>query len=166
MMHQPFGLGFVLSSAVLLGTAGIAALPVRAAPSPFIELAGTWSGNGQIRLQSGQKEQLSCRAFYTPKSGGADMGMALRCASASYKIELRSDLRYQGGAVTGSWEERTFNAAGNVSGRATGGQIHLTFSGNVTGSMSVTYSGATQTVTIVTSGSELSGVSLNLARGG
>ena len=139
--------------------------PLGAAPSPFIELAGTWSGAGQIRLQGGQSEQLSCRAYYTPKSGGVELGMAIRCASTSYKIELRSALHYDGGAVTGSWEERTFNANGDVTGRATGGQIHLTFKGNVTGSMSVTYSGANQNVTITTSGTELSGVTLRLARG-
>lgn len=154
----------VASTIVTLAVSG-ATQPLGAAPSPFIELAGTWSGSGQIRLQGGQSEQLSCRAYYTPKSGGAELGMAIRCASTSYKIELRSALQYDAGAVTGSWEERTFNVTGDVSGRATGGQIHLTFKGNVTGSMSVTYSGANQNVTIATSGSELSGVTLRLARG-
>lgn len=154
-----------VTSTIVALAAGCAAWPLGAAPSPFIELAGTWSGSGQIRLQGGQSEQLSCRAYYTPKSGGAELGMAIRCASTSYKIELRSALRYDGGSVSGSWEERTFNATGDVTGRATGGQIHLAFKGNVTGSMSVTYSGANQNVTISTTGSELSGVTLKLARG-
>lgn len=164
-MRNASFLSRTLSPLAVVMAASLATQALQAAPSPFIELAGTWSGTGQIKLQGGQNEQLTCRAYYTPKAAGAELGMAIRCASTSYKIELRSSLHYDAGAVSGSWEERTFNANGEVTGRATGGQIHLTFKGNVTGSMSVTYSGANQNVTISTTGSDLSGVTLRLARG-
>ncbi len=65
----------------------------------------------------------------------------------------------------GSWEERTFNAGGSVNGRAGNGSIELSFSGNVSGHMSMTYGGSHQRVTINTQGSTLSSVVLSLTRG-
>ena len=136
-----------------------------AAESPFAGLAGSWAGSGQIRLQDGHSERLTCRALYNPKDGGSSMGLSLRCASPSYKIELRSSLRYEGGRVSGSWEERTFNAGGSVSGKASAGAMQLSFSGNVSGTMSVTFGGSSQRVALTTSGGGLSGLSLSLSKG-
>ena len=150
--------------ASLLVLAVAATLPVQSATTPFNDLAGIWSGGGQLRLTGGTSEQLTCRAYYTPKAGGADLGMAIRCASSSYKIELRSSLHYEGGSVSGSWEERTFNAGGVLSGKAAGGNINLSFSGPISGSLHVTYGGSSQKVAISTTGSELAGISLNLSR--
>ena len=154
----------VSCAAVAVALGLTAALPARA-DTPFSALAGSWSGGGQIRLEDGKSERLSCRAIYNPKESGVTLGMSLRCASTSYKIELRSSLRYDGGQVSGSWEERTFNAGGAVSGKATNGTIQLSFSGNISGSMSVSYGGASQRVSLTTSGSGLSGLSLNLSKG-
>ena len=67
----------------------------------------------------GNAEALKCRAYYTPKDAGASVGLAIRCASPSNKIELRATLTSAGGRVSGNWEERTFNAMGDVSGQAT-----------------------------------------------
>ena len=93
------------------------------------------------------------------------MSAAIRCASPDYKIELRSQLSHDGRQVTGQWEERTFNATGEVTGRASSTQIQLQISGGVvTGSMQVNTSGSTQTVSISTTGSTLQGVSIKLQR--
>jgi hypothetical protein len=152
--------------ATLLVSVMVTGIPAIAAPdSPFGPLAGAWSGSGQVQLESGGKERLTCRAYYTPKDDGVSLGMAIRCASASYKIELRSSLRYERGQVTGTWEERNFNAAGNVSGRATGGNISLSISGGISGTMSLAYSAARQTVSISTETAGLRGVSMQLTRG-
>lgn len=134
--------------------------------NPLSKLAGSWSGSGTIRFEGGQSERLTCRGYYTIKDGGAGIGLALRCASSSAKIDLRSLLNYQGGRVSGSWEERTFNATGGVSGRASSGNMNLAISGGgLSGSMSVSFSGSSQAVSINTSGTSLNGVSINLHRG-
>src|SRR5262249_6871728 len=108
---------------------------------------------------------LSCRAYYTTKSDGTGLGMAIRCASQSYTIEVRSNLRYEQGKITGTWEERTFNATGTLSGRASGGNLTLTITGGVSGTMAVALSEGRQTVSITTDTPGLRGVSVQLTRG-
>ena len=135
------------------------------AEGPFPRLAGSWTGNGRVVLEQGKTEQISCRASYTAKSAGADLALSIRCASNSYKIEMRATLNQQDGHVTGQWEERTFNAAGSVSGRATDTKLNLAISGGVSGTMLVTSSDASQRIEIRTVGSGLSGVTISLARG-
>jgi len=135
------------------------------AQSPFTGLVGTWSGSGQIRLENGASESIRCNAYYTNRDEGAGLGIALRCASQSYKIELRSKLNSQGGHLSGQWEERTFNASGSVSGKAAGGKIDLSVvGGGFSGSMAVNTSGSSQTVAINTSGIGLKSVSISLSR--
>ena len=165
MRHTSMFRSLICSLAAAPSIVGVAAGPALA-DSPFAALAGSWTGGGQIRLDDGKSERLTCRALYNAKDSGASLGLSLRCASTSYKIELRSSLQYDGGRISGSWEERTFNAGGEVSGKAANGAMVLAFSGNVTGSMSVTYGGASQTVSLKTTGSNLAGLTLNLSKGG
>lgn len=133
-----------------------------AAASPFDTLLGSWGGSGQIRLEDGTTERIRCNAYYT--GGGAQLGMAIRCSSDNYNIEMRSKLSYSGGAVSGNWEERTFNARGEVKGRASDSNLRLNISGNITGSMSVSYSRSSQNVSISTEGIALKSVSISLSR--
>jgi hypothetical protein len=133
---------------------------------PFVGLTGSWRGAAQIRLSSGDSETLKCNAYYTPRSAGAELGLAIRCASASNRIELRAQLAHAGGRVTGQWEERTYNASGEVTGKASDGKLALSISGAAfKGSMDVRTTGASQTVSIQTEGIALRGVSINLSRG-
>ena len=135
------------------------------AETPFEMLAGTWTGSGQIKLQNGRSESLKCRAFYTQKDE-TGLGIALRCASASNKIDLRASLNQDRGAIDGSWEERTFNAAGTVKGRMTPSRINLSITGGTfSGSMNVSIIGEKHSVSIETNGIGLRGVSINLSRG-
>jgi hypothetical protein len=136
--------------------------PSRADPSPFDALLGSWGGSGEIRLDKGRKERIKCNAYYT--GGGSQLGLAIRCQSDSYKIEIRSKLSYSGGRVSGNWEERTFNATGSASGSATNSAIRLAISGPVTGSMNVNFSKSRQSVSISTQGTALQGVSISLGR--
>jgi len=146
------------------GGIGIGGSQARA-ESPFDMLAGTWVGSGQIRLDNGKSEALKCRAFYTQKDAGG-LGIALRCASASNKIELRASLSQDRGAIDGSWEERTFNAAGTVKGKMTPSRINLSITGgSFSGSMNVSILGERHSVSIETNGIGLKGVSINLSRG-
>jgi hypothetical protein len=139
--------------------------PARA-EGPFAGLTGTWRGAAEIRLQSGSSETLKCFAYYTPKPTGAELGLAIRCASASNKIELRAQLTAEAGKIRGRWEERTYNATGDVSGHAQEGRLNLLIDGGAfKGSMAVHTTGASQNVSIKTEGIALQGVNINLSRG-
>jgi len=133
-----------------------------AAASPFDTLLGSWRGSGQILLSDGRTERLKCNAYYT--GGGSRLGMAIRCQSESSNVEIRSKLSQTGGRISGTWEERTFNAEGTASGKATGNKISLQITGGVTGTMEVSFSRSRQSVAISTQGIALKRVTINLTR--
>lgn len=151
----------------LIALAAVTVVQPLAANEPtFAPFNGTWSGTGQIMLDNGASERIKCNAYYTPKDSGAGLGLAIRCASTSYKIELRSQLKSQGARISGTWEERNFNAAGDVNGQASGSRISLNVAGGgMTGTMNVMSSGTTQSVMITTQGTGLKSVSISLSRG-
>ena len=150
--------------AVALGalTFLVPAGPSKADPSPFSTLLGSWGGSGEIQLDKGRKERIKCNAYYT--GGGSDLGLAIRCQSDNYKIEIRSKLSYSGGRLSGSWEERTFNASGSATGTATPNKISLAIKGAVSANMQVSYTKTTQNVNISVSGVALQGVRITLGR--
>jgi hypothetical protein len=136
--------------------------PSKADPSPFNTLLGSWGGSGEIQLDKGRKERIKCNAYYT--GGGSDLGLAIRCQSDNYKIEIRSKLSYSGGRLSGNWEERTFNASGTASGTASPNKISLAIKGGVSASMLVNYTKSSQNVNISVHGVALQGVRISLAR--
>ena len=136
--------------------------PSKADPSPFSTLLGSWGGSGEIQLDKGRKERIKCNAYYT--GGGSDLGLAIRCQSDNYKIEIRSKLSYSGGRLSGSWEERTFNASGSATGTASPNKISLAIKGAVSANMQVSYTKTTQNVNISVSGVALQAVRITLAR--
>ena len=72
----------------------------------------------------------------------------------------------QGETLAGTWEERTFNASGEASGRITGDKMSLSVSGGgFSGSMAVAYTGSRQVVTISTQGVRMRSVHVMLAKG-
>ena len=161
-----FGIGWrrqaagAVTAIVLAGATPAVAL---AQSGAFSGLGGSWAGSGQVRLEKG-REAVRCSANYVPRSGGSALGLSLRCASASGRVELRASLTTSGGRVTGSWEERTYNLSGGISGTASGGNLRLTFSGSISGSMSVTTSGGSQSISVRTDASALQGVNVSLRR--
>jgi hypothetical protein len=134
----------------------------RAAANPFDTLLGSWRGSGQIQLSDGRSERLKCNAYYT--GGGAQLGMAIRCQSESSNVEIRSKLSQTDGRISGTWEERTYNAEGTATGQTTGDKISLQISGGVTGTMQVSYNGSRQSVAISTQGIALKSVTIDLSR--
>jgi hypothetical protein len=130
--------------------------------NPFDLLLGSWGGSGTFNLNDGSSERIQCNAYYT--GGGNQLGMAIRCKSSSSNIEIRSKLNKSGNRISGSWEERTYNAGGSASGSATGSRISLQISGGVTGQMTVSYSKTRQTVSISTQGIPLRSVNITLSR--
>jgi hypothetical protein len=147
---------------VVVAALGVSA-PAHAA-SAFAGLSGSWSGSGQVRLESGQREAIRCSASYVPRDGGTAMGLSLRCASASNRIELRASLLARGDRVSGTWEERSFGLSGGLSGVASGNTLRLLFSGSLSGAMLVTTSGNSQSISVRTDTSALQGVNVSLRR--
>ena len=156
----------ISASALILASTLQCALAVRAVAgdNPFPSLVGSWSGNGQATLDSGKTEKMLCKGYYTGQ-GSEGLGVAIRCANPSSSIDLRATLTFANGAVSGNWEERTYNASGNVTGKASANKVDLAISGGgLTASMAVSISGSSHSVRITTQGSGLKSVNISLSR--
>ena len=152
---------------ILFAVAVLMPLAPAHAGSPFTTLAGTWSGSGKVRLSNGKSEKLRCKAYYTNKSGGTNLGMSIRCASTSNKFNLRAKLSYSGGTVSGSWSETNYNASGALSGKASNSKIRVSVQGGISGSLSVSINGRSQRVSMSTSGdSAFRGINISLRKRG
>jgi hypothetical protein len=136
------------------------------APTPFETVKGSWSGGGRLTLTDGKSEKLDCHGYYTSSNGGEKLGVALRCAGETNKFELRSHLNYEHGKVSGTWEERTFNASGETSGDLEAGRMKLNFHGGVAGSMLVAFSDSSQSIAIeiATDGAAVAGAQISMHR--
>jgi hypothetical protein len=153
----------LLVIALALGASAAPAAPV----SPFMPLAGAWSGGGTLSTSDGMQERLRCRASYDVAGSGSELRLNLRCASESYNFDLSGDAAYRGGAITGQWSEATRNASGTISGRASGDSIQASARGDsFSADLSLTTRGDRQTVSIRPQGTNVTAVSLSLARGG
>jgi hypothetical protein len=138
-------------------------LPTAASAGVLDTLDGSWAGGGNVTFDGGAKEKMRCNGYY--KSGGDDLTMAIKCASAGgAKIELRGTMKNSGGKVSGNWEERTYNAGGSIAGSASSGNLKIGISGTITGNMSVSFSQSSQTVAISTTGSTLRTVNISFNR--
>jgi hypothetical protein len=134
-----------------------------AAPPTLVPLIGAWTGAGSIRLEGGQTETVKCKAYYTDR--GANVGVALRCASSGAKIDLRATLEATGGKIGGSWEERQFNAAGSLTGAAVGNRLSLDLDGGgFKASVVVSTAATSQTLTISAQNGGFKSVTIAFAR--
>ncbi|WP_407118786.1 hypothetical protein [Bradyrhizobium sp. LMG 9283] len=161
-------IGYGIARAGLLMTAlcfPCGADAAQAAASPFVAMAGTWSGGGTLSTTDGGQERLRCRAAYNVTASGTELRLNLRCASASYNFDLAGDVEYRGGAISGSWSEATRNASGTISGRAVGDHIDAAARGdNFSANLSLTTRGSRQSISIRPQGTNVTGVSLALNR--
>jgi len=163
LMNKQLTLGSLSALALAILLLLSAAYRLNAADvSPFKTLLGTWGGGGMVTFQDNSRERLNCNAYYT--GGGSQLRLAIRCSSNKQKIHMRGNLSYNAGRVSGHWEERTFNAEGRVSGRATEKRLSVSIGGNVTGTMTVSYSKTRQSVSISTKGTAMRTVNINLSR--
>ena len=151
----------LLLAVLCLPCGAAAAAPV----SPFVAMAGTWSGGGVLNTSDGQQERLRCRATYDVAGAGEQLRLNLTCASASYKFDLASEVEYRGGAIRGSWTEASRNASGTLSGRAAGDHVEAAARGDsFSANLSLTTRGGRQTVSIQPQGTNITSVSLALNR--
>jgi hypothetical protein len=159
------GIAFAAGLALMASPAGAQERTAEAA-GPFQTLAGTWTGSGLITMKDGAHERIHCRGTYAVQSAGNSLQQELRCASDSYKFEMSTNITQSGDQLVGNWTENTRHVAGRVSGRATPTQILARAEGDTfTAILAVTTRGDRQTVTIQSPGSEVSEVTIALARG-
>ena len=89
----------------------------------------------------------------------------MRCASADYKIDALAELRVKGEKVSGSWEEKTYSANGEVTGRYCGDNFVLSIKGaNFSAAMNVALSDCKQTINISPKGLDVTKVTIGLAK--
>ena len=145
----------------------LSAFQGHAAPAgPFAGMAGSWSGAGSLTMANGAQERLRCRADYRVGGSGSQMQLGLRCASDSYNFNLAGDVESNGRAVSGSWSETTRNVSGSISGRVSGDHIQVVARGDAfSASLSLVTRGNRQSVAIQPQGTEISEVSIALAKG-
>jgi len=157
--------------------AGIAALflagaSASSAASPagvFSGLDGSWRGEGSIKWTSGETERIRCQGSYEVDPSGDRLEQRLTCASDASKLNITSSIVYnpEAGVITGSWNERSHNVSGWVSGNARPMAIDalLQSSDKKFGSqVSVVTRGQQQTVSIVPQGLDVTGVTVALQR--
>ena len=153
-----------LGAIALIGAGAIGPFIDVAAADPGLDvLAGTWRGDGTMSFESGATENISCNGYY---KGAASLSVVIRCKGTSSNFELRSKLDSNGDKVTGSWEERTYNANGAVSGTTSAGKLDVQFSGSLTGSLEMSFSPSSQSVSVSvgTKGAGITGVRVSLNR--
>ena len=159
---QPFKSTVKILSFLAVSLLIISSTIQTAKASPVKNLLGSWSGGGIIKLSDGSSERIRCNGYYT--GGGTQLGMVIRCTSSGNKVEMRSKLSLNNNRISGSWEERTFNAEGQLSGKISGQKMNMSISGAVVGSMSVQFSKSQQRVLINTSNIDMKSLNITLKR--
>ncbi len=162
-----FGFSHLISKTVIAAAALVLVSTgsAHAATGPFTGLGGTWSGSGNITLASGAKEQIRCKATYNVSGAGSALSLTLRCASASYKFELQSEVASNNGEVSGTWAELTNRVGGTIAGRATGTKIQVLVQGTVAAHLAVNTTENKQSISIESPGSPMSLVQISLNKG-
>ena len=115
----------VFAAALALPGLGEAADP---AGNPFDKLSGDWKGGGTVTPAKGDSVKVACKATY--KATGSNLTQDLRCAGTDYRIDATLKLTDKGGKIRGSWNEKTYDANGGVTGTATDDIIHARISGD------------------------------------
>jgi hypothetical protein len=165
MRNQKLAASFSGLAAAVALVVTASASPLKAeSDNPFVALAGTWSGSGTARFDDGKSESLRCKGYYTNNGNPHNLGLSIRCANASSKLELRATLVDSNGSISGNWEERTFNQSGTVQGRATPSRLSLAITGGITGSMTVAIGSGSHSVTVASSGPSFKGVQISMSR--
>jgi hypothetical protein len=134
---------------------------------PFSHLQGGWTGTGFIQTSNGTKERIRCQANYTVGEGGHAVNQSLRCASDSFKVIISSDVRDEGGRVSGTWAETTRGVSGSLSGTADEVNILANVGGpGFTAGLAIATRGTSQTVQITPhGGTEIVSVTVSLRKG-
>ena len=127
-------LPFVFLAVFTGATVILSVLPfASAAPGPFANFAGSWTGTGTVRSGANPAERIRCNASYRPRgSTQHEVELQLRCASDNYNFDLVGEFTAnEQNQITGRWAERTRGIGGTAIGGARGErlQIHVESAG-------------------------------------
>lgn len=140
-------------------------IPGHAQQGPFASFSGSWAGNGTVKLASGSREQIKCRASYDTQSGGNSLAIALRCAGDSYNYDFKGTANHTDGKINGDWTESSKSASGRFSGVINGDEIAARIDlPSVTVTLNMVTRGERQSISIRSPGSEISEVEMALRR--
>jgi hypothetical protein len=135
-----------------------------AADGPLAHFAGNYTGSGKITVKDGTSERIRCRSTNTATGNG--LVLSMRCASDSYKFDLGSEITASGSDISGSWNETTRGVNGSLSGKIAGGNIQATANAvGVTAGIAIRSTANSLAVSIRSPGSEVSEVSVSMAKG-
>lgn len=163
MQRIPSAIALVLTAALAATMALDGQTPAWA--NPLDNLGGYWTGGGQVALTNGKTERVKCAVTYKVADNGTQVRQSMRCASADYTINASAELRVSGANVTGSWEEKTYSATGQVTGRYSGTTFALNIKGaNFTAAMNVNTTGCKQNISIAPQGLDVTRISIGLAK--
>ena len=163
-MNKSSGVFRVLLGAVSAGVLAASASSAFA-EGPFSSFEGNWSGTGTVSVANGSKERLRCRAHYDVGGGGNTLSQNLTCASDSYKFNVVSDVRSEGGSISGNWEETSRSAKGRISGSITPTQVSAYVSGiGFTARIGIAAHAGRQSITISPTGTDIRNVSVTMSK--
>lgn len=132
----------------------------------FAQFPGRWIGQGRLGFKNGEVEQIKCRATYFLEKGGRGLRQNIRCASASGKVELKSELLNADGKLTGTWQELIYNLSGELEGDITKRGLRITVRGkDLTATMEVIVKEHRQIVEVHFDSATLIGMTLLLSKG-
>ena len=168
LMQSTPHFGWTIKAAAVAGLLllGAGTRDARSEPGPFSALQGSWSGGGTIKKSNGASERIRCRSTFET-AGAANLALRLRCASDSYNFDLTANVAYQGGTISGSWQEATRNVVGGISGRSAGEgrQVQaIAQAPGVTSNITLTTRGSHQSVSILTPGAEVPEITVSLEK--
>lgn len=160
----------LLSQALLAATLSLTAthaLAQRASRGPFSSLSGYWTGSGTITMSNGSSERIRCKAVYAVNDAGNALNQSLRCASDSYRLEIKANVILNGGMLSGTWGEETRHATGNITGRGSNTEIIATVDGaGFSAGVQVHFRGDKQSVSIRPSaGTDVGDVAITMRKG-
>lgn len=112
---------------------------------------GAWGGNTKIEVGEGKLESSRCTS--TNSIAGNRLSLKIRCAHAGTPhFDVRATIIEDGGAISGSWEERVYGQRGTVSGKLSGSILNAEVrSANFSARVNVQRSGNTLNVSVAPS---------------
>jgi hypothetical protein len=151
--------------AIVPGLLSVGSVDPAWAATPLEGMAGYWTGSGSVALNSGKTERVKCSVTYKVGDAGGLIKQNMRCASQDYTINASADLRVKGEHVSGNWEEKTYSATGQVSGRYADNSMNLNIKGaNFSAAMNLSLSDCKQTISITPHGLDVSRINIALAK--
>ncbi len=157
----------VFVSCLLIALTSLFAAPASAGtPGPFDSLVGRWTGEGRLGFAEGKTETITCRATYFASEDGQTLTQNLRCASAGAKVEVKSEVKHDAGALSGSWSELIYNKSGQLTGAITKNGYRISVKGDdLNANMEIIVRGDKQIIEIQFNNATLIGLTMVMNKG-